>query len=117
VSRELYFSVATINTVESQEGLKLIAQILRRDAAGAVRRLHVFVFVKGLCVFPASAPARGKPMFQTPSLHLSIRNFLSLRSSGAVFKELRLVKEMRLEAGDIDGMEGPSRKTTKCLYC
>ena len=75
-----------------------------------------FCVCKGAVCFPASAPARGKPTFQTPTLHLSIHNFLLSRNSGAVFKELRLVKGMRLEAGDVDGMEGPSRKTTKCLY-
>ncbi len=34
-----------------------------------------------------------------------------------MFKELRLVKGMQLETGDVDGMEGPPGKTAKCLYC
>jgi len=45
-------------------------------------------------------PAVRPPSFRNRSLHSSIRNFLLLCDSAVMFKELRLVRGMRVEVGE-----------------
>jgi len=86
-----------------------VVESCRRGGAGWVSccswldvLLHVFIFVNGLFdmfMSPASSTRRlasaSRLRLHNRSLHSSIHNFLLLCDSAVMFRELKLVREMR----------------------